>query len=926
MVDVATGAMASLLPKLEKLVQYKLHGSVKEEAAQLLRELTSMHAGLGSAARARSWANDCRELSYHIEDTVDAFLADSERPAACPDSCLGFLASLLNPRRPCIGSAIKDFKRQALNLADRADGLVPAATSVGPLVPLPLPEEAEELVGIGRGRDILIKSLTDGPGATKQQMKIVSVVGSGGMGKTALANLVYRQLKPQFDYCVFVSVSSMPDMEEIFDQMLRQLNNNVENYCNKEGKDRIREFLQNKRYLIIVDDLWKEEHWNIILGSLPANDCGSRVIVTTRVNDIAKICCSGHEELIFQIKHLHYLNSKRLFLQRCFGSEVSFPHALIVEVDKILKICDGVPSAIISIALLLNSKIATRKPWHDVVCAFRSAWNEMTNSLQSAQKHIPGLEDLMKSLSLSYKNLPSTSKTCLLCIATTAKYQRIKRGDAVRKWMAEGFISQVGGRSREEVADQCFDDLVSSNVIRCVELGTFHGKKIYEVNYLMLYVLRLISREENFIAFLSNLDISETPAVRPVFLSIRSCRSDSSNGTEKLDLSHARSVTMICSAKVFPFKHLGYLRVLDVDGCDGLDNTDVQDICRMILLKHLSLKQAPQVTRLPPQIGNLWHLETLDIRMTQISDLPPQIGKLQNLETLDVRLTRVKELPKELVQLPKLAHLLFGQIGGVKLPAGNDHFKSVKVLGAIDSRECSASALKEIRGLTGVTEAEVMLYDEPADTPKNDNLLSCIGKCSSLQSLIIHGGFSTSADLPASPNFPLLEKLTVVERFDKVPTWIAHLGRLKNLEIRLLDQKPNDLKILGGLPSLTSLAIDLFANPGKQIAITSGFASLEFFAFDCHAPWVAFEQGAMPSVRHIELTLYSGTAGKTPSGIIYLESLREVTLLYYSQCSTCVGVIETVAATRKEAASHANRIVLSINGDNEIFPSISSVD
>lgn len=917
MADVATGAMASLLPKLEKLIQYELHKSVRGDAAQLLGELRSMHAALGSAARGRCWANDCRELSYRIEDAVDAFLADSE-PAACPDSCLGFLTGLLNPR-PCIGSAIRDFRSQALNLADRAaDALAPAATTTAPPL-VPLQKEAEELVGVERGRDALIRRLADGG----RQMKIISIVGSWGMGKTALANLVYRQLEPQFDSCAFVSVSSVPDMEEIFDQMLRQLK--VEKY-NKEAKDGIREFLQNKRYLIIVDDLWKEEDWHILSGSLPANDYGSRVIVTTRLNDIAKICCSGHEELICEIKPLHYLNSKSLFLQRCFGSEVTFLHALIVQVDEILKICNGIPSAIISIASLLNSKIATRKPWQDVVYAFRSAWNEMTSSLQSARKHIPGLEDLIKSLSLSYENLPSTLKTCLLCIATTAKYQRVKRDDTVSKWVTEGFISEVGGRSRKEVANQCFDDLVSSNVIQCVELGTFHGKKIYGVNYLMLYVLRLISREENFITFLSNLNIAETPAVRPVFLSIRSCRSDSLNGRERLDLSHARSITMIGSAKVFSFKHLGYLRVLDIDGCDGLDDTDVQDICRMILLKHLSLKQTPQVTRLPPQIGNLWHLETLDIRMTQISDLPPQIGKLQNLETLDVRLTRVKELPKELVQLPKLAHLRFGQTGGVKIPARSDRFKSVKVLGAIDSRECSASALKEIRGLTGVTEAEVMLYDGPADTPKNDNLLSCIGKCSSLQSLIIHGGFSTSDDLPASPNFPLLEKLTVVERFVKVPTWIAHLDLLKNLEIRLLDQEPNDLKILGGLPSLTSLAIDLFAHPRKQIAITSGFASLKFFAFNCYAPWIAFEQGAMPTVRHIELTLYSGPAGKTPSGIIYLESLQAVTLLYSSQSSSCAAVTETVSTMRKEAASHANRIVLSVNGDNEIFSSISSAD
>uniref|UniRef100_A0A8I6Y265 AAA+ ATPase domain-containing protein n=1 Tax=Hordeum vulgare subsp. vulgare TaxID=112509 RepID=A0A8I6Y265_HORVV len=464
MVDVVTGAMASLLPKLEKLLEHKLHRTVKEDAEQLLRELTSLHAALGSGPDPR-WADDCRELSYHADDIVDAYLAASE-PAACRDGCLGFLDNLLGPRR-WFANALKDVKSLALHLSDRysstdKDKLVPATAPTGPSPHLR--KEAEEpLVGMERGRDTLIKSLAGG-----QEMKIVSIVGSGGLGKTALANLVFRQLRPQFGSCAFVSVSSMPDMEGIFDQMLRQLN--VEKNYNQEAKDAVRDFLQSERYLIIVDDLWRKEDWHILSRSLPVNAFGSRVIVTTRVNDIAKICCSGQDELICEIKHLDHLNSKSLFLRRCFGSEASCPDALAREVGEILAICSGIPSVIITIAELLNSKVATRKPCQDVVHAFCSAWKEMASSLHSARERIPGLEDLIKVLSLSYENLPSTLKTCLLCIATstTVKYRKFKRGETIRKWIAEGFISEVGWRSSEEVANECFDDLVGSKVIQPV--------------------------------------------------------------------------------------------------------------------------------------------------------------------------------------------------------------------------------------------------------------------------------------------------------------------------------------------------------------------------------------------------------------------------------------------------------------------------
>lgn len=159
--------------------------------------------------------------------------------------------------------------------------------------------------------------------------------------------------------------------------------------------------------------------------------------------------------------------------------------------------------------------------------------------------------------------------------------------------------------------------------------------------------------------------------------------------------------------------------------------TAMDHICRMALLKYLSLQHTP-VKKIPPEIRGLRYLETLDLRQTEISNLPaeigklqqlktldarqaklsclpPEIGKLQNLETLDVRQTQVKELPKELVHLPKLAHLYFGHSSsgrGVKLPVGSDQFNSVKVLGIVDSREWSES------GLTGVRELEVVLYDQ----------------------------------------------------------------------------------------------------------------------------------------------------------------------------------------------------------------------
>lgn len=106
-----------------------------------------------------------------------------------------------------------------------------------------------KLVGISGPQEELVKLLMD-PGTTsRHRVKVISIVGVGGLGKTTLANAVYQQLRGQFQCHAFVSVSLNPDFRKILSSILRQVTG--EDYVAIETWD-VMEII-NKTRLFLVD-------------------------------------------------------------------------------------------------------------------------------------------------------------------------------------------------------------------------------------------------------------------------------------------------------------------------------------------------------------------------------------------------------------------------------------------------------------------------------------------------------------------------------------------------------------------------------------------------------------------------------------------------------------------------------------------------
>ena len=80
---------------------------------------------------------------------------------------------------------------------------------------------------------------------------------------------------------------------------------------------------------------------------------------------------------------------------------------------------------------------------------------------------------------------------------------------------------------------------------------------------------------------------------------------------------------------------------------------------------------------LPPEIGQLPKLQTLDLSNNELTTLPPEIGQLSNLKSLCLNFNRITTLPPEIGNLKNLKYLLLDSNQITVLPPQIGHLKNL---------------------------------------------------------------------------------------------------------------------------------------------------------------------------------------------------------------------------------------------------------
>ncbi|KAM3245380.1 hypothetical protein ACQJBY_056609 [Aegilops geniculata] len=920
LVSAATGALKPVLEKLGALVgdKYKRFKGARDDIKSLMRELTAMEAFLLKMSEEEDpdvqdkvWMNEVRELSYDMEDSIDDFMQSVGSKDAKPD---GFLEKMKNSlgkmkARRRIGNEIHDLKKQITEVAERNERYKAREafskaknTSVDPRA-LAIFQHASELVGIDEPKAEIIKLLTQGA-STQEKMNLVSIVGSGGMGKTTLANQVYQDLKGKYKCRAFLSVSRNPDMMNILRTILSEVSG--QRYTDTESGSvqqliiKITDFLVDKRYFVVLDDIWGVDTWHVLKHAFPVTSSGSIIITTTRINDVAESCRSRpYNGDIYSIKPLDLVHSRQLFYTRLFNSEENFPSHLAIVSEQILKKCAGLPLAIIAISGLLANTERTEGPWKQV-----------EDSIGRALERDPSVEGMMKILSLSYFDLPAHLKSCLLCLSIFPEDSIVQKKVLINRWIAERIIHTEAGHSKTyQFGERCFNELINRSLIQPRDTNRNGMVKSCRIHDTILDFIISKSIEENFVTLVGipSLIVGTQSKVRR--LSLQASKQKELIVPKGLVLSHVRSLDVFgISVKIPSMDEFRHLRFMDFSGCQQLENHQLENIGRLFQLRYLSLLRAEKVSKLPEQIGQLWCLEILDIRATSICELPASI-----------------------VNLKRLVHLLVTK--NVTLPCGISKLQELEKLRLVSVYSQSFNCLQEIEQLQSLKVLALDFEDySSADRVNGENeskktiIVASLRKLGNLLSLIVWDGpeFVRESLCP----MPLsLQKLKVMNSsIPHVPEWVGSLVNLQKLHLELVRAEQKDFYILGGLPVLRCLVLEISISteePEVTSVIVSGevgFPCLRIFNYDSERAVMnlTFAAGAMPMVDDLRLEFNAaktgslGTSGDFDLGIENLPSLVKIRCYVWGYADDSSRAEAAEAAIREAANAHPNRPTLDL--------------
>ncbi|XP_060210048.1 putative late blight resistance protein homolog R1A-10 isoform X2 [Lycium barbarum] len=649
------------------------------------------------------------------------------------------------------------------------------------------------MVGRDDQRERLLAELTQYSGLSRQ-LKVIPIIGMGGIGKTTLAKEVYNDayLCSHFDVRGWATVSSQHNVKEILLSLLRstkELDGKFHKKDEGELADMLRKSLMGKRYLIVMDDMWSSKAWDDVRLCFPSENKGSRILLTTRNSEVA--CSAGTENRSLKMGFMDTDESWNLFQSIVFSNE-ELPSDEFETIGKqIVDKCEGLPLTVVVVAGFLSKSERTIEDWESVAKDVKSF---VTND--------PG-KQCLHVLGLSYNHLTSNLKACLLYFGFFPEDYKISAKTLVRLWIAEGFLKLE--KDLEGEAEKCLQDLVDRCLVLVSEKSMDESKikscKVHDLIHELC--LREAKRQNIFV--MKDIACNDYDSYRALLTPghhhwIRRQTYDEDNNLLNLTRSLYRTRSLFFLPESYPYRftlkaglnHFNLLRILDLSPINC--KIFPPEILCLIWLRYLAMYGDFHI---PSEICRLWNLQTFivgsdDWASRNVSETIWELKQLRHLVLARYYLPNRFYLPNPPnVSVGEERHL---------------YFPNIQTISGLSPSSCT----KEV--ISGIWNAKKLrIYGE------EDDYESC--EESRLLENLVH--------------LHQLEKLSFYGPLQTIPSVKAFPAMLKKLQFEETKLRWEELDIIGEIPNLEVLKLRWYACQGEEWhPIAGGFTRLKLLLIE----------------------------------------------------------------------------------------------
>ncbi|KAI4332279.1 hypothetical protein L6164_017202 [Bauhinia variegata] len=431
----------------------------------------------------------------------------------------------------------------------------------------------------------------------------IALFGLGGSGKTTLVTEVGKKAKESnlFDRVVAVTVSQTLNVRNIQGQMADMLNFKLEE-ATKEGRtQRLHMRLkEEKRILIIVDDVWGEFNLKDIGINFNIRNSGnSKIILTTRCQ---QVCTLMDCQKKIWLDLLNKDEAWALFKKHADPDNQSSLSLLSSVAQDIARECKGLPIAIQAVGRSLKE--------HSIH-AWKLALENLRSSKPVGVEH--GQGDAFSCLKLSYDYLTDENKLLFLICCIFSEDCDISNEDLIRCVVGLGVYEQYPSfdtaRSQVMVRDGVINDqfAVSSWYGQTNQIST-------------LYVAAKL--EILWIETGGSLDLSSASFEGLQGLKVMVLNSNRNSDPTSCDLLLPPSIESLTNLRTLCLR--------------GLNLGDISFLVKLKKLKVLELKSCV-FNELPNEIANLNKLKLLNLcECAALSGNNKAIGESSEIEELYV--------------------------------------------------------------------------------------------------------------------------------------------------------------------------------------------------------------------------------------------------------------------------------------------------